>query len=126
MQNKAMKPAVAKFRTFSEADAATLAYYKCQRPGAGIRVALGAQQRDVLRLAMSQGIKLTITSLALGVIGALGLTRSVASVLFGVQPTDPVTFLSIAAILSVVALVASYIPAFRATKVDPMVALGYE
>jgi ABC-type antimicrobial peptide transport system permease subunit len=75
---------------------------------------------------MSQGIKLTITSLALGVIGALGLTRSVASVLFGVQPTDPVTFLSIAAILSVVALVASYIPAFRATKVDPMVALGYE
>lgn len=63
-------------------------------------MALGAQQRDVLSLAMSQGIKLTITGLALGVIGALGLTGSLASVLFGVQPTDPVTFLSIAAILS--------------------------
>ena len=75
---------------------------------------------------MKQGFLLTAIGVAAGVGAALALTRLMASLLFGVQPTDPITFLSVSAILAAVALAASYIPALRATKVDPMKALRYE
>lgn len=92
----------------------------------GIRMALGAQQRDVLRPIITQGIALAIAGAAVGTLAALGLTRFLSTLLFGVHPTDPVTFTAVAALLTLVALAASYIPARRATRVDPMVALRYE
>lgn len=92
----------------------------------GLRMALGAQRGNVLSLVMKQAAVLTITGLVCGVAVALGLTRLMAKLLFGVQPTDPVTFLTVCAMLAAVALAASYIPAMRATKVDPMKALRYE
>jgi putative ABC transport system permease protein len=92
----------------------------------GIRLALGAHPREILRLVMRAGAQITFAGVALGVGGALALTRFLASLLFGIQPRDPFTFVVVAALLSVVALLASYIPARRATKVDPMVALRYE
>jgi putative ABC transport system permease protein len=92
----------------------------------GLRMALGAQPGNVLALVMRQGLVLTAIGVIVGVGAALGLTRLMATLLFGVQPTDPVTFLSVSALLAVVALAASYIPALRATKVDPMKALRYE
>jgi len=92
----------------------------------GLRMALGAQPGNVLTLVMKQGLVLTAIGVIVGVGAALGLTRLMATLLFGVQPTDPVTFLSVSALLAVVALSASYIPALRATKVDPMKALRYE
>lgn len=92
----------------------------------GLRMALGAQPGNVLSLVMKQGAALTLVGVIVGVGAALGLTRLMATLLFGVQPTDPVTFLSVSAILAAVALAASYIPALRATKVDPMKALRYE
>jgi putative ABC transport system permease protein len=92
----------------------------------GVRVALGACPLEITRLVMGAGVQITFIGVAVGVAGALGLGRFLSSLLFGVQPRDPVTFLVVAALLSVVALSASYIPARRATKVDPMVALRYE
>ena len=92
----------------------------------GLRMALGAQPANVLGLVMKQGAVLTVIGVVVGVVAALALTRLMATLLFGVQPTDPATFLSVSAILGVVALAASYIPALRATKVDPMKALRYE
>jgi putative ABC transport system permease protein len=92
----------------------------------GIRVALGAERRDVLRLVVGQGLKLALIGVAVGVIGALALTRFLSSMLFGVKPTDPLTFFAVSLILIAVALLACYIPAHRAAKVDPMVALRYE
>jgi predicted permease len=92
----------------------------------GIRMALGAEQRDVTRLIILRGINLTLVGAISGVVGGLALTRLVASLLYGVKPTDPLTYVAAAAILAAVALLASYIPARRATKVDPMVALRYE
>jgi putative ABC transport system permease protein len=92
----------------------------------GIRMALGASRSKVMGLVTGQGMALTLVGLAAGLICAFGLTRLVASSLYGVQPTDPVTFGGAAAFVAVVALVASYIPARRATKVDPLVALRYE
>lgn len=92
----------------------------------GIRVALGAQKRDVLKIVIGQGLKLAAIGVAAGTIGALAATRFVSSLLYGVKPTDPLTFISVALILLGVALLACYVPARRAAKVDPIVALRHE
>src|SRR5216683_518198 len=92
----------------------------------GIRIALGAQQRDVLRLMLGEGMKMALLGVAIGIAVALGLTRLMVNILFGVSATDPLTFFGVATLLVVVALVACWIPARRATRVDPLVALRYE
>jgi putative ABC transport system permease protein len=92
----------------------------------GLRVALGAQTRDVLRLVLGQGVRLILFGLAVGLAASLALTRVLAVMLFGVTPTDPLTFVAVSFLLVSVALVACYIPARRATRVDPLVALRYE
>jgi predicted permease len=91
-----------------------------------LRMALGAQQKDVLGMVMKQGAALALFGVAAGVLGAFALTRLMASLLFGVRPTDALTYLSVSALLVVVALCASFIPAQRATQVDPMQALRHE
>jgi putative ABC transport system permease protein len=92
----------------------------------GIRMALGAQTRDVLGLVLTQGLRLAVTGVALGLLAAFALTRVMESLLFGVSATDPLTFVSIALLLASVALLACFVPARRAAKTDPMVALRYE
>ncbi len=92
----------------------------------GIRMAIGAQPRDVFRMIMGQGMTLALLGVVIGLGGAFGLTRLMATMLFGVEPTDPLTFGSIAALLTGVALLACYLPGRRATKVNPMVSLRYE
>jgi len=92
----------------------------------GIRLALGATPAHISRLVVRQGMALAITGLTLGLAGAFALTRLIRSLLFGVQASDPVTFIAIAALLAVIALAASYIPARRAARIDPMVSLRWE
>jgi putative ABC transport system permease protein len=92
----------------------------------GVRVALGARSRDVLTMILSQGMRTILIGLAIGLLGSLALTRILASFLFGISATDPLTFAAVIALLIIAALLACYIPARRATKVDPMVALRYE
>jgi len=92
----------------------------------GIRVALGAQRHDVLRLIVGKGTRLAILGVSLGVVAALGLTRLMSGLLYGVSAIDPATFAGVALLLSIVAVAASYLPARRAMQVDPMVALRHE
>ena len=92
----------------------------------GIRMALGAHRRDILRLILRGAGKLTLIGIGIGLIAALALTRLMTSLLFGISPRDPLTFVAVPVILISVALLASYLPARRATKVDPMTALRYE
>jgi hypothetical protein len=92
----------------------------------GIRMALGAQRERVLRLVLTQGMKLAIAGLGIGVAGAVGLTRVVSSLLFGITPTDPATFGLVTLLVAVVAFMACWLPARRAARLDPMAALRYE
>jgi len=92
----------------------------------GIRMALGAEKGDVLKMIIGEGIRPTLAGVAIGIFGALRLTRLLSSILYGVKPTDPFTFAAVSFILIGVALLACYIPARRAAKADPMLALRYE
>jgi ABC-type antimicrobial peptide transport system permease subunit len=92
----------------------------------GIRMALGAGRMDVLRLVLRQGLTLTLIGVAAGLISALALTRLMASLLYGVTATDYITFVSVSAVLIAVGVAASYVPARRATKVNPTIALRSE
>ncbi len=92
----------------------------------GIRLALGARLSDVMRMVVFEGMKPTLLGVAIGTAGALALGRALSSLVYGIKPTDPVTFLGVAVLLAVIALCASLIPAYRATKVDPMAALRNE
>jgi len=104
-----------------------LAYSVAQRTReVGLRMALGAARGDVLRLFVGQGMKLVLAGLAIGLVGSFALTRLMTSLLFGVKPTDSVTFISVAVALVAAALPACYLPARRAAKVDPLTALRYE
>jgi predicted permease len=92
----------------------------------GVRIALGAQRSDVLKLILGQGLRLALVGVGIGLIGSLALTRVLSSLLYGVSATDPVTFAAVAMLLAMVALLACYLPARRAMRVDPIVALRYE
>jgi predicted permease len=92
----------------------------------GVRMALGARPIDVLRMVLADGARMTVIGICIGLIAALGLTRLMASMLYDVKPTDPLTFAAVAVILGAIALLACFVPAQRAMRVDPMVALRYE
>ncbi len=92
----------------------------------GVRLALGAQRLDVLRMVLKDGARMTLVGVVLGVVGAMGLTRLMASMLFGVKPTDPLTFIAVTSLLCAIAMLACYVPARRAMKVDPMEALRHQ
>ena len=104
-----------------------IAYLVSQRiRDIGVRMALGAQRADILRLVVGRGMNMALAGIAIGILGALGLTRLMAHQLFGVSSHDPLTFASVSALLVVVAVTACYIPTRRALKVDPIIALRYE
>jgi putative ABC transport system permease protein len=104
-----------------------IAYSVTQRtPEIGIRMALGAQRGDVLWMVVGQAMALAAAGIVLGAIGALLLTRLMRGLLFNVTPGDPLTFAAVAVVLGVVAIVASYLPGLRATRVDPVIALRAE
>jgi len=106
---------------------ATMAYAVSQRAQEmGLRMALGAVPADIARLMLGQGMRLALFGVVLGVAGALGVTRLMGALLYGVIPTDPLTFAAVALLLWMVALAACYAPARRAVRVDPMVALRHE
>jgi ABC-type antimicrobial peptide transport system permease subunit len=92
----------------------------------GIRMALGAERSEVLKMVISQGVKLALIGVAIGLAGALGLTRFLSGLLYGVEPGDPLTLVIVSALLMAVAFIASYIPARQAARVDPLVALRYD
>lgn len=92
----------------------------------GIRIALGAKRRDVLNLVMRDGFRLALTGVVIGIALSLGVTRFLASLLFGVSPTDWITFVMVSVVLALATLLASYLPAWRAARVNPNVALRYE
>jgi ABC-type antimicrobial peptide transport system permease subunit len=92
----------------------------------GVRVALGAQQSDVLKLVLGHGAKMALLGVAVGLLAALALTRLMSNQLFGVSPHDPLTFAAVATLLMLVALAACYLPARRATRVDPIIALRHD
>ena len=92
----------------------------------GIRAALGATKAMLLQLVLGRGIVLTVVGLVAGILGSLGLTRLMASLLYGVGARDPATMLLVGALLALVAMIAGYVPARRATKIDPLLAVRYE
>jgi ABC-type antimicrobial peptide transport system permease subunit len=92
----------------------------------GVRMALGAQRSDVLTMILRDGARMTMLGVVIGIAASLGLTQLMASMLFGVKPTDPLTFIAVVAVLCAVALLSCFVPAHRAMKVHPMVALRYE
>jgi putative ABC transport system permease protein len=92
----------------------------------GVRMALGAKRGDVLRLVLASGAKLILAGVAVGLAGALVANRLVATLLFGVSSTDPATFVAVALLLSAVAMIATYLPAHKATRVEPVIALRHE
>jgi putative ABC transport system permease protein len=92
----------------------------------GIRIALGAERSNILGMVLRQGLGLAIAGAAVGLVGALIVSHLMAGLLYGVRPTDPVTFTAVALLLIGVALLACYIPARRAVRVDPLMALRYE
>jgi len=104
-----------------------IAYLVAQRTHEiGVRMALGARSRDVLRMVLGHGLRLVAIGVVLGLVGALALTRFLAGQLYGVRPTDPLTFIAVTALLALVALAAAWLPAQRAARVDPMIALRAE